>query len=229
MKIRNLKLGRKQKAETLLEVVIAIMVVAMGAAVAASVIVTALRSNSFNRDSLMAQNLAQEGIEYMRNLRDTNWMKFSYDPEGCWNMKPGVDSCITSDALISKYYSLGDKLSSPYENDLDLSSSGNENYHMYCYKLRGSTTNDCNLMLSYYSDESSGTSTFIKGKTSQFYRSVSIEYYTMGDSASDYELTACLSNCPANANVMLITSKVEWQSPERVNAVKLQSILTKNR
>ena len=76
-KLLKLVGSKKSRGETLLEVIVALLVLTIGSASATSLIVTSIRANQFNKDSLIALNLAQEGIEYMRNLRDTNWIKFS--------------------------------------------------------------------------------------------------------------------------------------------------------
>jgi len=84
-----------RRAESLVEVIISIFIVAMGSGVATSLIISALQSNSFSRDNLIATNLAVEGIEAMRAIRDANWLKFSSDKEKCWDMRPEgtFDNC----------------------------------------------------------------------------------------------------------------------------------------
>lgn len=47
------------------------------------------------RDRVIATNIAREGIEAVRNIRDTNWLKFSNNRRTCWNHFPGDD--IASD------------------------------------------------------------------------------------------------------------------------------------
>ena len=71
----------KRKAETLLEVIIAIFVVALGTTTASTLIISAIQANTFSKDNLVALNLAVEGIEAVRNIRDTNWLKFGFDKE----------------------------------------------------------------------------------------------------------------------------------------------------
>lgn len=80
-------------AESLIEVIIAVFVVALGSSVATSLVVTSIQSNSFSRDNLIALNLAVEGLEAMRNIRDNNWLRFSFDKEKCWKKSPKATSC----------------------------------------------------------------------------------------------------------------------------------------
>lgn len=79
---------RKRAGETLVEVITAIFVVAIGSGSAAVLLTNAIQANSFSRDNLIALNLAVEGAEAIRNVRDTNWLKFGYDKSNCWNLLP---------------------------------------------------------------------------------------------------------------------------------------------
>jgi type II secretory pathway pseudopilin PulG len=117
-KFRNMPYPAKQRtlwsflrAESLVEVIIAIFVVGLGAAVATSLIVTALQSNNFSRDSLIALNLAEEGLEAVRSVRDTNWLKYGFDKESCWNLLPGK-TCVANPPAT-------DRISGNYAVELD--------------------------------------------------------------------------------------------------------------
>ncbi len=53
----------------------------------------------FSRDSenrIKAINLAREWIEWVTNLRNTNWLRFSSDQANCWNIKDYQSACIGS-------------------------------------------------------------------------------------------------------------------------------------
>lgn len=73
-----------KKGETLLEVLIALTIVAVSAAAAASAIVSANKGLSLSKNYMVAQNLASEGLEIVKNIRDTNWMKFPLNKDVCW-------------------------------------------------------------------------------------------------------------------------------------------------
>lgn len=45
-------------------------------------------------DNIKAINLAREWIEWMTNLRDTNWLRFSSDKRNCWKSLNYNGSCI---------------------------------------------------------------------------------------------------------------------------------------
>lgn len=64
---------KQQRGFTLVEALVAIFILTMGLIPSLSII---LLANSFNfsiRNNLIAANLAQEGVEVVRAIRDTNW------------------------------------------------------------------------------------------------------------------------------------------------------------
>ncbi len=69
-----LKLRLNNKGFTLTEVMIAIMILTVAIVSASSLLVGLVRSNQNNLTTLQAYYLAQEGLEAVRNIRDTNWL-----------------------------------------------------------------------------------------------------------------------------------------------------------
>lgn len=203
----------KNKAESLLEVIVSIFVVSVGAAVATSLIVTSLQSNSFSRDNLIALNLAQEGIEAVRLVRDTNWLKYSFDKDNCWNLLPGK-SCTNApdpnDTMIDGNYiaefdpnnswdliKVGD---SP-ATDLDL-----ENNFLASQVYKLFTINKNNLK--FYSHNTLSDPVDISDpQNERFYRMVNIVVE------------------PATKEIN-VRSMVKWQAQNRTHTVFLDSKLT---
>jgi len=62
------------KSFTLIEVVVAIFLVTVGTVGAFSLIQRTIAFTAISSSRLVAANLAQEGIEIVRNTRDTNWL-----------------------------------------------------------------------------------------------------------------------------------------------------------
>ncbi|MBU0576990.1 hypothetical protein KJ742_07795 [Patescibacteria group bacterium] len=50
-----------------------------------------LRNVNVSKNRVIAVNIAREGIEAVRNIRDTNWLKFSGNRRICWNSLPDED------------------------------------------------------------------------------------------------------------------------------------------
>ena len=71
------KLGVKKIKDksgfTLIEVVTVLLIVSIGMTGILSLIVQNIRNQSINKNTLIAYQLAQEGIELVRSTRDTNW------------------------------------------------------------------------------------------------------------------------------------------------------------
>lgn len=66
---------KKERGFTLLEVITAIFILTVGAGASFSLIQQTLLASSLIEFKLIASYLAQEGIEVVRNIRDTNWLQ----------------------------------------------------------------------------------------------------------------------------------------------------------
>ena len=104
--------------ETLIEVMIAISVMVLIMAPTSALNVQATRNNAYNRDHLIAENLAAEGLEIMRGIRDTNLLRFISKETACWNTEPEykgeIDKCDGAGNLIEKgSYIIKEKIGSP--------------------------------------------------------------------------------------------------------------------
>lgn len=64
----------KKRGQGILEVVIAISVIVVGLVSIMSLVIFNVGVQSYNHDMLIASNLAREGIEIVRNTRDSNWL-----------------------------------------------------------------------------------------------------------------------------------------------------------
>lgn len=71
-----------------METVIALSILAIGVTLSSTLMATSLRNISTSKERVMAVNMAREGIEAVRNIRDTNWLKFSGSIRDCWNQLP---------------------------------------------------------------------------------------------------------------------------------------------
>lgn len=79
---------KHHSAETILEVIIAVAVFMVILAPASALYISSIHTIAGNRNDLIAAALAEEGIEMLRNMRDTNLLKFSPKAQECWNTKP---------------------------------------------------------------------------------------------------------------------------------------------
>ena len=230
---------KHSRGETLLEVLIALVVLIIGSVTATSLILTSIKANLYNKDALQALNLAQEGIEYMRNLRDTNWIRFSANRQGCWNVKPGAATCagnLLAEALPSDSgYALGTTLSDKQTPQLDLSNGDDAVYLLKYYDLnpledsdgidRKDSGNLPGVRDDYdYVATSHPSGTFVDN--SKFYRSINIDYKTI-TAGSPWTIGETAD--PAAADMMMVSSKVQWKDGGTVHQVVLSSALTRYR
>ena len=72
-KINSKKEGSKNSGFTFLEVIVAIYVIIVGFTGAMSLLTFVVGSASVSYNRLIAAHLAQEGLEVVRNIRDSNW------------------------------------------------------------------------------------------------------------------------------------------------------------
>jgi type II secretory pathway pseudopilin PulG len=92
------------KGETILETIIALSILAIGLTLASTVIAYSLRNINASKNRVIAINIAREGIEAMRNIRDTNWMKFSGNRRVCWNHNPDFTTCDGTEPIAPGNY-----------------------------------------------------------------------------------------------------------------------------
>lgn len=84
---------KNKKGESILETIIAMGILAIGIMLASTIMGSSLRNINLSKNRVIAVNVAREGIEAMRNIRDTNWLKFSSNRRTCWNHDPAIDNC----------------------------------------------------------------------------------------------------------------------------------------
>jgi len=76
---------KKQSAFTLIEIMAVVLIVAIGLVGTSQLVVQTLQAQTINRSTIIAYQLAQEGIELVRYIRDTNWI------EGASSWDDGLD------------------------------------------------------------------------------------------------------------------------------------------
>jgi len=89
-----------KRGETILESVIAMTVLAVGLGIASTIMATSIRNMSASKNRIIAVSLAREGLEAVRNVRDTNWLKFGSKKRECWNHDPATDVCNDANQAI---------------------------------------------------------------------------------------------------------------------------------
>jgi hypothetical protein len=71
---------------------------------ASTAILTSLRNMTNAKSRIIAINIAREGVEAVRSIRDTNWLRFSDSRRDCWNHMPGTSNCDGSSPILPGTY-----------------------------------------------------------------------------------------------------------------------------
>lgn len=95
---------------SLIEVIVAFSVLTLVIVAATNLLVTIIRSNNQNENTMVAYGLAQEGLEAMRNVRDSNWL-LGADFQGRVGGSGGKclwagGVCFPDAVGVNKYFSL---------------------------------------------------------------------------------------------------------------------------
>jgi len=95
---KNSAMPAGRQGFTIIEVLIAIFIIALGAGGLLTLSSQTIKASSFVNNKLVASYLAQEGVEIVRNIRDTNYLKIRQGDTGvAWDdniILPGND-CAT--------------------------------------------------------------------------------------------------------------------------------------
>jgi hypothetical protein len=87
-----IKKFRFQQGQTLIETMVACFILIMGINAAVGLAIFALSSSTNITKQIVGMGLAREGIEAVRNIRDTNWLKQTSINLDCYNYATGNTS-----------------------------------------------------------------------------------------------------------------------------------------
>ncbi len=88
---KRIKNTFNEKGSIMMQVLVSLFILSLGLAGALAVIIAAMESNQTNQKRMIATNLAQEGLEAVRSIRDTNWLTYSSNLRECWNFWEDTD------------------------------------------------------------------------------------------------------------------------------------------
>lgn len=244
--LKNLSKTRSNKskrAETLLEVMVALVVLTLGSISATTLVLAAINANIYNKDALMALNLAQEGIEYMRNLRDTNWIKFSANRQGCWNVQPDQPcqdlpstKIQPADITVNDGYTLGDRLSlTGTSTKLNLADGGLDAAYQLKYwdlnsavdsdgldiKADGNGKDDDRDFIGSFYDGAGET--FVEN--TKFYRGINLVYKQINPNPNYNQILGTVG--ATVGDLMQVYSTVQWMDGGIMHQIQLTSALSR--
>jgi hypothetical protein len=199
----------------MVEVLIALTVLIIGAMGSLRLLGVAGVNNQLTKERVLATNLSREGIEAVRNIRDTNWLRFAGERRICWN---NLDTTACSDVDND-----GVADSPIRNNQAYLAVSNTDTYRWQLSS--GSISNRLNLDDSEISsdaiyrlklDPATGLYNHNTGEDSPYYREIYTEYLNADQTAAS----------GTSANILRITSRVQWVDRGKISEVTLTTILT---
>jgi len=145
-----MKFYQPEKGQTLVETMVAIFILVMGITAALGLAIYSFNASSLVNKQLAAMGLAREGMEAVKNMRDTNWLQsVQFDPtcncylnwqQGYYNIEPNGTQTYTLDfiPLSSPYWQLSQQ-STNFRLSYDANAT---NGRLYYPNTSGGTASD---------------------------------------------------------------------------------------
>ncbi len=87
-------LARNRTWATMIELIAVMAIMGLGIGALLQTLGWGIYYAKNTEDNIKAINIAREWIEWMINIRDTNWLRFSSDKTNCWKTKDYDVTCI---------------------------------------------------------------------------------------------------------------------------------------
>jgi len=107
------KIFSKNRGESIMESLIAISIIITSLAGIMALFSDNIKTNQSTKKRIIAINLAREGIEAVRFVRDSNWLVYSNNRRSCWNNDTTLEICqytngFTNNPLYGNYNAVMD-------------------------------------------------------------------------------------------------------------------------
>jgi type II secretory pathway pseudopilin PulG len=206
---------KSRKGETLVEVLIAILVLLVGALSVLRYLAWADVANQLTKERVVATNLAREGLEAVRSIRDTNWLRFAGERRICWN-NLNISTCIdnNSDGVPDDVIEHQNRYLAEFSTNnfrWRLSPSG-----VGALDIDDSEVSADDEIYRIHRESNGLYNQSGTGDDTIYFREIYIEYLAGDQSLASGE----------DANIMRITSNVQWYDRGKTSDVTLTTILT---
>ena len=214
---------------SMVQVIVTVFILSAGISAGANVLVNAIITNRSNQQRLMATNLAQEVIEVVRNMRDSNYLNNSTELRGCWNFWEDVNEDGTIDATDDACSVTNGQNNHPW---------GLNNAGTYPTRFRVNQDSDLHWVLEevandteaklyknsddLYTHEVSAD----PADSTIFSRTIEIYYPDNGLDVNGFTGGKYPLGDPKRDNRILLRARVWWQGGNREQQVVLTTVLT---
>jgi type II secretory pathway pseudopilin PulG len=165
-----------QAGQTLIETLVASMVLVMGISAAVGLSAYALGASSNVNKQLIANGLAREGIEAVKNMRDTNWLGASAYTD-CFEFYTQSNTGVCHKDWLTNTYTLNSSNPGTYTLGLDTDSNGTDYWKLIpTSSAFGLNYNNSDPALGIYSPGESGVT--VTNSNSKFGRKITISMDT---------------------------------------------------
>ncbi|MBU1019178.1 hypothetical protein KJ764_04370 [Patescibacteria group bacterium] len=204
----KIKTKKHLRAESLIETIVAVTVIALGAVSVGIMVRTGLVGDELSQDRMFATNLAKEGIDAVSNIRDTNWLRYGLQNDDCWNTADGplinIRNCDSS--LIGEgEYVLKLNLEDDFFEYILVGDPGadifDEEYLIYECQVEDLAAGNHNIFTN-----PTGLPAAHTCEETTFYRKIEITYDT---------------HFPATAHYMTVSSEVGWTADGEQKTLEL--------
>ncbi len=188
----------KIRGESLIESLIAIAIIVTSLAGIMALFSDNMKTNQSTKNRIVAINLAREGIEAVRYIRDSNWLIYSNNRRVCWNFNPTLVNPVcdtetngmTDSPLLGNYNAVMDPVDFSWTLVRDTDSIDPDDNQLY-------------LKDGFYQHDDTGTFT-------PYLRQIQISYVEAG-------------NTKETNNRMRVKSIVQWDDNKKI---ELETVLT---
>lgn len=95
-----------KKWSSFIEIMAMMAILSVSIAAMFSTVISGIYFAKDSENRIKAINLAREWLEWVTNLRNTNWLRFSSDQVNCWKIQDYDARCI-GDIAFSTWWSIG--------------------------------------------------------------------------------------------------------------------------
>jgi Tfp pilus assembly protein PilV len=162
-----------QSGQTLVETMVASLVLVIGIGAAVGLAIYGLSATSGVTKQLIGLGLAREGVEAVKNMRDTNWLQTAYSQD-CYDFTSSTDVArCYKDWLNGPPYDLDPGSSATYALGFDITKPEESYWQLIRHSSNfGLNYTPINSTIGFYSTSGSGVA--VASATSDFARKITL-------------------------------------------------------